>query len=253
MTIEKFTGHFNNEANGVTILVNNTVQLLDNAAALGVYAYLLTKPDDWKIHPKEIMRHFKMGKDKAYALLNELIDAGLLTRTEIKEDGKFKGNLYCLYLKPVELSPCPGKPDAVTPDEVNQDTYKEKKVLNKEIKLLLCDLEKSPKNNNAFSPITPQEVVDAYHKALPDSPEIRSIDDELAEQLKQMMEKWPKYQKDGDPFSINSFLDYLQALHDHYPVFVKEYINKQGKEIKNNLRVFTTDVFISKVVNKEFQ
>lgn len=133
MSIEKFSGQFKNEAKGVTILINSTIEQIKNAETLGVYVYLATKPDTWKIHYREIMRHFKIGKEKTYRLLNTLMELGLLTREEIKEKGRFKEYVYMLYLKPnCTEPPFPGFQEAVNQDAVNQDAYKEKNIQNKE-------------------------------------------------------------------------------------------------------------------------
>jgi predicted DNA-binding transcriptional regulator len=133
MSIEKFSGQFKNEAKGVTILVNSTVEKLKDIEALGLYVYLSTKPDTWKIHYRDIMRHFNIGKDKAYRLLNTLMEEGLLSRTEVREKGRFKQYVYMLYIKPIcTESPCPENPETVRPEGVKPETYKEKNIQNKE-------------------------------------------------------------------------------------------------------------------------
>jgi predicted transcriptional regulator len=133
MSIEKFSGQFNNEANGVTISINSTIQSITDIDALGLYIYLSSKPDTWKIHYKDIMRHFNIGEEKAYRLMNVLLSAGLLIRTEVREKGRFKEYLYTLYLKPNCTSqPLHENQGAVNPGAENQGTYKTKIKQNKE-------------------------------------------------------------------------------------------------------------------------
>jgi DNA-binding MarR family transcriptional regulator len=48
--------------------------------ALAVMTYVLSKPDDWSVSATDIQRRFKIGRGKAYNILNELIERGYLTR-----------------------------------------------------------------------------------------------------------------------------------------------------------------------------
>ena len=51
-------------------------RILENSslswAARGVLAYLLSRPDDWRIIVKDIQRRGDLGRDGVYALLREL-------------------------------------------------------------------------------------------------------------------------------------------------------------------------------------
>jgi hypothetical protein len=132
-TIEKFTGTFNKEDTGCTISVNSTIQSITDINVLGLYAYLLSKPNDWKIYPKEIQKHFKIGKNKTYALLNKLIALNLIKRVDIKHKGKYVEFIYMLYLKPYcTPSPVPCFQELENPELEKGDTYKTKKEQNKE-------------------------------------------------------------------------------------------------------------------------
>ncbi|NBV34808.1 MAG: hypothetical protein EBR81_13735, partial [Proteobacteria bacterium] len=53
-------------------------------------AYLLSKPDDWKVLPKALINETKAGKDVVYRVLNELEEAGYITEEQRrKKDGTF--------------------------------------------------------------------------------------------------------------------------------------------------------------------
>lgn len=139
MSIEKFSGTFSSEANGVTVLVNSVIQSIKDIGVLGLYTYLASKPDTWEPNAKEIMRHFNFSKDKVYRLINALIKERLMTMEEIRDKGKFSQYSYTIHLhrQPLpenqdtvintDISPCPEKPDAE-----NKETYIYKRVKNKE-------------------------------------------------------------------------------------------------------------------------
>ena len=58
--------------------------------ARGMLAYLLSKPDNWKVLPKALINETKAGKDVVYRVLNELEAAGYITEEQHhKKDGTF--------------------------------------------------------------------------------------------------------------------------------------------------------------------
>ncbi len=125
-SIEKFEGTFDKEESGCTILLNETINLIKNLEAGGLYMYLMARPPSWKLNAKHLASEFGCNKDKIYKLLRFLMDLGLLTSTAIKNDaGRFEKRHYRLYLRPV--SPCLEKPDVENPD-----AYITKKIINKE-------------------------------------------------------------------------------------------------------------------------
>ena len=81
--------------------------------AKGLHAYLMSLPDDWKIYIEELMTHAKDARDSTRTAVNELIDAGYIKRTDIKDErGRFCGKEYIVYETPLEkdASPENGKP-----------------------------------------------------------------------------------------------------------------------------------------------
>jgi hypothetical protein len=137
MSIEKFEGKMTKEDSGCTIVINSTMQSIYDFEALGLYAYLLSKPSGWIINPANLMKHFDCKKDKLYRIINKLIDIKLLSRITNRKKGQFCGYDYHLHLKPmvdIEDLPFLDLPFLDLPLPVIPDTYKTKKDLqNKDI------------------------------------------------------------------------------------------------------------------------
>jgi len=252
MSIEKFTGQFKNEANGVTVLINSTIQRITNAEALGLYVYLSSKPDDWKIHYKEIMAHFNIGRNKAYSLLESLMELGLLSRHEIREKGRFKEYLYMLYLKPnCTSSPCVNLRDAVNPHAVNQHTYKEKKLQSKEY---TNTSEHSSPAAGILQDTTPLELASIFAQELPDTPQpvvnviTKAIDQKSRRAIKGFREYW--LAKIGRPMTAENFRSYLRGLKENCPGFLEEYTGKNGMKHKNGITVILHWENFEKYLNK---
>ena len=90
--------------------------------AMGLLAYLLSKPDNWAVHPRLLAKVTegtaqKRGENKIYALLRELIDAGYITRKR-QASGEMH---YFVYDEPqnVENKPHPSNPREANPREAN--------------------------------------------------------------------------------------------------------------------------------------
>jgi hypothetical protein len=113
---------------------------------------------------------------------------------------------------------------------------------------IISDLTEKPEN--------PLPEIDAilqvYEEVLPDCPKIKVVDSKLKQQLHQMRKNWPKYQKEGKAFSLESFKDYLVYLKTHYGWFVQPYTTESGSIRRNSLRNFTREINICKIVNGEF-
>lgn len=131
--IEKFTGKLEKEDSGFTILLNDTLQKICDVDALGLYCYLASKPPQWNIDVKEIGRHFGVGRDKSYKMLNYLVECGAISVRVERDQGRHVETIYLLRIRlsPVELSPLPENPEVellpCLPDPAFQDTYKTKR------------------------------------------------------------------------------------------------------------------------------
>ena len=69
-----------------------------SARAKGIFAYLMTLPDDWKIYKQELGKHFKEGRDALNSAFDELEIAGYITKTpERGAKGRLDGWDYTVY------------------------------------------------------------------------------------------------------------------------------------------------------------
>jgi hypothetical protein len=242
MTVQKFTGNFSREESGCTIFVNETIQNITDPAALGLYCYLLTKPYCWNITTKELMKHFKMSKDKAYRLLRVLIDLGLLQRNEIREKGQFVKYHYILKLKPYpEKQDCEPQPEK--PLAVNQDTYKTNNTIqNKDFNnTTTSTLLPIPENRKKSQSPELRELIEIYREEFPDNPQPhkRLISTSLQKTMKTFIKRWPEADPGQRPLDLAAFRKYLLALKTYAPKFaLSEYETKDGNRKKNGLETF---------------
>ena len=78
--------------------------------AKGLYAYLMSLPEDWVLHQTELKSHFKDGKDSIRTAMTELIENGYVTKTDTRNDlGQIVDCTYVVYDTPK------GEPNTETP------------------------------------------------------------------------------------------------------------------------------------------
>lgn len=83
--------------------------------ARGVLVYLLSKPDDWKMLVKDLIKQSPAGRDAVYAILQNLEACGYLKRIRTRrDDGTFEYSTV-IYEK---AEPLPAFPEAVFPEAV---------------------------------------------------------------------------------------------------------------------------------------
>lgn len=90
--------------------------------ARGMLAYLLSKPADWIVQPKDLQQK-DCGRDKVYRILKELEEHHYLAREFIREKGVVKGIEYIVHEEPF-----PENPDTVEPYTANTDITKYREV-----------------------------------------------------------------------------------------------------------------------------
>lgn len=95
---------FSNEFIGFTTIPNyifNCRQI--SFKAIGIYCSILQfqNAPDHRISIKGLMAIHADGETSVTNGINELLEAGFLTREQIREKGKIKGYLYTVYMKPV--------------------------------------------------------------------------------------------------------------------------------------------------------
>lgn len=123
-----------------TQLYNNVIQNCTNMEAGWVWAYLQSQCDGWKLNPHQLMKHFRVCKDKMYKILTYMISANLLVRhVQTTAKGTHISTTYTVldgteYVDPARVveksaqqnAPLPEKQDPVLQDPVKQDIRKER-------------------------------------------------------------------------------------------------------------------------------
>lgn len=82
---------------GFTIIDNDVIN--DDRMhlkALGLFAYMWSKTDDWQFYVSEIASHFKDGESAVSSAMKELMTLGYLKRTQNRKDGRFSNYDYVL-------------------------------------------------------------------------------------------------------------------------------------------------------------
>ena len=71
-------------------IINNEILRDSNlsAKAMGIYCYVWSLPDDWRLYITELVNHFKDGEKSIRSGLKELIDNGYVVRTQSRENGR---------------------------------------------------------------------------------------------------------------------------------------------------------------------
>ncbi|WP_027894505.1 hypothetical protein [Calidithermus chliarophilus] len=114
--------------------------------ALGVLVYLLSQPCDWRVKLEDITGFRATGRDRAYRILRELLEARYIVRETLRaEGGQIVGVEYVVYderqpvtenqeevtetllpEKPDTAKPHTANPDTAEPDTANPDAYKDR-------------------------------------------------------------------------------------------------------------------------------
>ncbi|WP_238652342.1 helix-turn-helix domain-containing protein [Paenibacillus piscarius] len=101
-----------------TRIVNESLQ--DNRLsfkARGLLAYMLSKPDTFKFHIDELVKHGTDGKDSVRAGLKELEQCGYIKRYSVKAKGKIQSWEMDIYEKPESGFPVVENPTLLTNDK----------------------------------------------------------------------------------------------------------------------------------------
>ena len=108
---------------------------------LAVLVYLLSKPVDWKVNAQNIANRFGYGINKVYAIIKHLIQFGYVKKDVMRDQGKYTQIVYHVYDQPFHCLP-----QMDLPQMDISETYKVKKVLNKE-----STNEQQQEINNSFT------------------------------------------------------------------------------------------------------
>jgi len=101
---------------------------------VGLYTYMLSKPDDWHFSVRGIASQRIESKDTIAKILNNLITNGWLSREAIKNNGKYFVYVYEIFYQKQNITslicktPSPNKPDTENRTVSNNYTKKEREV-----------------------------------------------------------------------------------------------------------------------------
>jgi hypothetical protein len=99
-------------------------------AARGLLIYVLSRPDDWRVITKHLVKQGNLRRDGIHSLLKELRKCGYVRRKTIRnETGSFSGVDYYVHelgdkISPRTDLPYPAEPDPGGPDTASPDPAK---------------------------------------------------------------------------------------------------------------------------------
>ena len=126
--------------------------------ALGLLAYLLSRPDNWQVHLNQLRTRGELGRDRAQKLMRLLIDAGYVVRRQARADDskQFRDYEYVVYdcpqLQKDEIEPEPENPVTAPPEAKSGVAFvpqPEKPEPGNQVALLRTDSNKSPSERNS--------------------------------------------------------------------------------------------------------
>ena len=121
--------------------------------AKGLFAYLMTLPNDWKVNVQDLSTRSKNGRDSTAKILKELILNGYVHKQRVhNEKGQFKGYNYTVYENRKDNPSYTETQNTVNGKPVNGNTVNGKHVTNNN-----TDTNK-PINNNTKQPVSVSSV-----------------------------------------------------------------------------------------------
>lgn len=87
----------------------------------GLLGYLLTKPEDWEVHPTDLMKEGACGRDRVYRMLGDLRARGFVELIDHRDPktGRHTAYEYIVHESPLPENPHAGEPDTANPDHTN--------------------------------------------------------------------------------------------------------------------------------------
>lgn len=95
--------------------------------AKGIWAYLMSKPEDWEVRVSNLINTSTEGRDAIYSGIKELVEAGYMNKIQHRdESGKMTGIEYQVFEDPVNRisKPLTENPEADNPDSDNRTQLK---------------------------------------------------------------------------------------------------------------------------------
>lgn len=102
-----------------------------SARAKGIFGYIMTLPDNWKLQKTELYTHFTEGQKAIDTAFKELKDKGYISQNRIqKENGQFGGWEYVVFESANRL---PNSAESVKTDIAKTDTAEKAKSENRPV------------------------------------------------------------------------------------------------------------------------
>ena len=121
-----------NKDNPYVILNKKVLEIPDlSLKAKGLWAYLMSKPDNWTVRVSHLQKCMKEKRDALRSIINELIRFGLCSFEQPKdEEGKFLQREYVIYEEPIlkKCLPKTGFPGPVNAPLLSTENNKEKEI-----------------------------------------------------------------------------------------------------------------------------
>lgn len=212
---------------GFTILAN---AVLENPRlsfkAKGLWAYCMSRPDDWEFHVEHLATVSKEKKRAIYAALEELILEGLVIKSQAnKKKGERKGQEG---FAPVEYTIYP-LPQAV-PEEIKKKIAQRRFARAQKSTLIRTDL------NKKGTPPLPPHSPSARSESSSSSSRPRADDDWIKKRLKKLMGK-----KEPSRDELKASLKKLKAQNDWREA-------QDQEKIRNPVKWLETDILCARAV-----
>lgn len=172
-------------------LINDN-SLSDRARFL--FCYMAAKPDGWKFYQDKMAKDLKMSLDTLRKYLAELIDSGWVSRTLVREGGKFDSYEYDL-----NPEPCRKNTDTVK-NQVGKIPTRENSVLNNTELEITITKEKTKRKDKSIDDAPKiilqtissfyEEVKTEMHKGLSKRFEKHIVAIVLENQIREFIEYW---------------------------------------------------------------
>lgn len=132
-----------------------------SAKAKGIFAYIMSLPDDWRFYASELEQHFTDGREAISNGLKELEKAGYLRREAIRDNGRFKSLDYTFFETPEHDKPETAFPHTAIPKSENRP------ILNTDLNELLKETNKESDLGKSSSMSTSSEESKTEEKEKP--------------------------------------------------------------------------------------
>jgi len=121
----------------------------------GLWAYLMSRPNNWNISIKHLCTQFNAGKEKVYRMIKELISYGYCLKKQLTDKGRFTKMEYTVLEVPEiqKILPLPEKPDTVFPLPADRNLINKEEEIKNDMKEVVCSTEAVGPPSDAYIPI----------------------------------------------------------------------------------------------------